>query len=252
VVNYSDLLQQQPPSTHLVVYKETTTNNNKMDDASLGLDLNLFSDSDISDDSDTDTSDEESEDERRRHKNRVLARIQGQTQKRRAKKRRGSNLHSPQSRREAEMLLQEGGISDRLLQSEYQKSPESSWKLVEFVRKDLERKPMKTTKRLGKDYLDPETQVMMTLRWLAGRQQYVDQCRRNGVSKASACKAIQQVIHAVHSNPNIGVPKRPTTVEECDFIVNGWAKLSGLSESRGLFKTVIGMLDGILISTSSP
>jgi hypothetical protein len=107
---------------------------------------------------------------------------------------------------------------------------------------------MRTTKRHRKDYLDLETQVMMTLRWLAGGQ-YVDQCQRNGVSKASAFKAFQRVIHAINSNPNIGVPKWPTTVEECDLIANGWAKLSGPSESRGLFKTMIGMLDGILIST---
>jgi hypothetical protein len=114
-----------------------------MDGASLGLDLNIFSDSDISDDSDTD-SDEESEDKRRRHNNRVFARIQQRKQKRWATKRRGSNL--PQSRREAKMLLQEG-ISDGLFRSEYRMSPESFRKLVEFVRKDLEPKNMRTTKK---------------------------------------------------------------------------------------------------------
>jgi hypothetical protein len=53
-------------------------------------------------------------------------------------------------------------------------------------------------------------------------------------------------------NPNIGVPKWPTTVEECNVVAHGWANLSGPSESRGLFTTVIGMIDGILIATKSP
>jgi hypothetical protein len=40
-------------------------------------------------------------------------------------------------------------------------------------------------------------------------------------------------------------------VDECNQIASGWAELSGPSESRGLFTTVIGMLDGLLISTKS-
>ena len=92
---------------------------------------------------------------------------------------------------------------------------------------------------------------MMTLRWLAGGQ-YIDQCWRNGVSKSAVFAAFQQVIKAINSNPDIGVPKWPTTVAECDVIANGRAKLSGPSECRGLFTTVIGMLDGILINTRSP
>jgi hypothetical protein len=35
---------------------------------------------------------------------------------------------------------------------------------------------------------------------------------------------------------------RPTTVEECNVVAHGWAKLSGPSESRSLFTTVIGMI----------
>ena len=80
----------------------------------------------------------------------------------------------------------------------------------------------------------------------------MDQCRRNGVSKAAAFSAFHQVIKAINSNPNIGVPKWPTTVEECNVVAHGWANLSGPSESRGLFTTVIGMIDGILIATKSP
>ena len=61
-----------------------------------------------------------------------------------------------------------------------------------------------------------------------------------------------QIIDAINSNPNIGQPKWPTTVDECNEIASGWAKLSGPSQARGLFTTVIGMVDGILIRTVSP
>jgi hypothetical protein len=66
-----------------------------MDDASLELGLDLFSDSDISDDSDYD--DEESENQRRRHKIRLVAalmiqRFMREKQKHQSKKRRGINL----------------------------------------------------------------------------------------------------------------------------------------------------------------
>ena len=127
-------------------------------------------------------------------------------------------------------------------------SPKSFRKLVGLIRDDLEPKNASNTR---KDYLDPETKVMMTLRWLAGGQ-YVDQCRRNGVSKQSVFRSFLQVINAINANPNIGHPKWPTTVDECNEIAHGWAKLSGPSESRGLFQTVIGMVDGLLVATRSP
>jgi hypothetical protein len=145
------------------------------------------------------------------------------------------------------MLLQEG-IDDGLFRVEYRMSHASFRKLVNLLREDLEPKNASRTRR---DYLDPETKVMMTLRWLAGGH-YVDQCRRNGVSKAAVFHAISQVIEAINSNPNIGQPKWPTNVDECNEIANGWAKLSGPSLARGLFTTVVGMLDGILIRTVSP
>jgi hypothetical protein len=65
-------------------------------------------------------------------------------------------------------------------------------------------------------------------------------------------KDFQQVTNAINANPNIGTPKWPTIVEDCDDIANGWAKFSVPSKSRGLFTSVIGMLDGILIATRSP
>jgi hypothetical protein len=161
------------------------------------------------------------------------------------KKRRRRKRHRNQW--SAEMLLQEG-MDDGLFRVEYRMSLQSFWKLVSLIRDDLEPKnPSKTRK----DYLDPETKVMMMLRWLAGSQ-YVDQCRCNGVSKSSVFRVFTQVINAINANPAIGHPKWPTNVNECNEIANGWAKLSGPSESRGLFTTVIGMLDGILITTKSP
>jgi hypothetical protein len=239
-----------PPlsSSSRTTQQETST----MDDASQDMGLDVFSDSDISDDSvkNSDDEDELEEERRRRKRRRKIRRGASHNAPRAVPAKKRRRVNRQRSRRHAETLLQEG-IDDGLFRSEYRMSPESFRKLVELLRGDLEPKDIKKQKKPRKNCLDPETKVMMTLRWLAGGQ-YVDQCRRNGVSKAAVFTAFQQVIHAITSNPNIGAPKWPTTVEECDEIANGWAKLSGPSESRGLFTTVIGMLDGILISTRSP
>jgi hypothetical protein len=72
------------------------------------------------------------------------------------------------------------------------------------------------------------------------------------VSKSSVFCAFTQVINAINANPEIGHPKWPKNVNERNQIANRWAKLSSPSESRGLFTTMIGMLDGLLISTKSP
>ena len=221
-----------------------------LDDESLESDMDLISDSDISDDQDDDTDDNKSDKHGKKIAMLCAAAVitTSTSQACPPKKKRGSNR--PRTRRQSSMLLQEG-IDDGLFRSEYRMSPESFRKLVDLVRDDLEPKDKKRNKKMRTTYLDPETKVMMTLRWLAGGQ-YVDQCRRNGVSKPTVFKAFHQVIKAINSNPNIGVPKWPTTVEECNVVATGWAKLSGPAESRGLFTTVIGMLDGILIATRSP
>ena len=221
-----------------------------LDDESLESDMDLISDSDISDDQDDDTNNNKSD----KHGKKIVMLCAAAvittsiSQTSPPKKKRGSNR--PRTRRQSSMLLQEG-IDDGLFRSEYRMSPESFRKLVDLVRDDLEPKDKKRNKKMRKTYLDPETKVMMTLRWLAGGQ-YVAQCHRNGVSKPTVFKAFHQVIKAINSNPNIGVPKWPTTVEECNVVAHGWSKLSGPSESKGLFTTVIGMIDGILISTKSP
>jgi hypothetical protein len=113
--------------------------------------------------------------------------------------------------------LQEG-IDDGLFRIEYRMSPQTFNKLVNLIRDDIEPKDKSRTR---KDYLDAETKVMMTLRWLAGGQ-YVDQCRRNGVSKSSVFACFTKVINAINRNPHIGQPKWPTTVEECNEIASKW------------------------------
>jgi hypothetical protein len=214
------------------------------DDASVGW---VDSESSSSSSSSEDDDDDDDEWEKRRKRlclafvaYRILKKKGMKKKRRRSRKRR-------RNRRSAEMLLQEG-IDDGLFRIEYRMSPQSFRKLVGLIRDDLEPKDASKTR---KDYLDPETKVMMTLRWLAGGQ-YVDQCRRNGVSKSSVFRAFMQVINAINANPQIGHPKWPTTVDECNEIASGWAKLSGPSESRGLFTTVIGMVDGLLVCTISP
>jgi hypothetical protein len=67
--------------------------------------------------------------------------------------------------------LQEG-IDDGLFHVEFCMSPQAFNKLVELIINDVEPKDKKMT---GKDYLHAETKVMMTLCWLAGGAQYINQ-----------------------------------------------------------------------------
>jgi hypothetical protein len=133
------------------------------------------------------------------------------------KKKRKRSHRRRRNRRFASSLLQEG-IDDGLFRIEYRMSPQTFNKLVNLIRDDIEPKDKSRTR---KDYLDAETKVMMTLRWLAGGQ-YVDQCRRNGVSKSSVFACFTKVINAINRNPHIGQPKWPTTVEECNEIASKW------------------------------
>ena len=211
------------------------------DDASVGSWVDSKSSSSSS------SSDDDDDEWEERRKRLCLALVAYRILKKKGmKKKRHHSRRRRQNRRSAEVLLQEG-VDDGLFRVEYRMSPQSFHKLVGLIRNDLE--PKKGNRR--KDYLDPETKVMMTLRWLAGGQ-YVDQCHRNGVSKSSVFRAFMQVINAINANPLIGHPKWPTTIDECNEIASRWAKLSGPSESRGLFTTVIGMLDGLLVCTVSP
>lgn len=81
---------------------------------------------------------------------------------------------------------------------------------------------------------------------------YIDQCRIHGVSVQVFYKCIHEVIQAINRHPDIGNPKWPTTVAECEEYGTEWAKLSGPSGDRALFTTAIGMIDGILIETMCP
>ena len=163
-------------------------------------------DEDIFDeDSDEDSDDSDDEWEKKRRKKLCLALVAYRIIKKKGMKKKRRRTKRRRNRRLADMLLQEG-IDDGLFRVEYRMSPKSFRKLVGLIRDDLEPKDASRTR---KDYLDPETKVMMTLRWLAGGQ-YVDQCRRNGVSKPSVFRAFAQVINAINANPEIGHPKWPT------------------------------------------
>lgn len=208
--------------------------------------------------SDDDSSGEEDEYDRydrhlRRKKKRMAAAvvtaafIATKLVRRREKRRRRYRRRRRRHRRKAEDLLQES-VDDGLFEREFRMSHASFRKLVELLKDDLSPKNIKRTRC---DYIDPTSKVMMSLRWFAGGQ-YIDQCRIHGISKSAFFKCVNQVVKAIGKNPEIGVPKWPETVEECDEYASEWAALSGPSGVRGLFTTVIGMLDGILISTRSP
>jgi hypothetical protein len=81
---------------------------------------------------------------------------------------------------------------------------------------------------------------------------YIDQLRRNGVSKSAFFKSAWQVVRAIVLSDCIGHRDWPSTTDECDDLANEWAKLSGPPGRRGLFLSVVGMLDGLLIVTRCP
>ena len=164
-------------------------------------------------------------------------------EKRREQFRRRRQRH----RRKAEDLLKES-VDDGLFAREFRMSHDSFRKLVNLLRDDL---VPKNIKRSRTDYIDPTSKVMMTLRWLAGGS-YIDQCRIHGVSVSVFFKCTKQVVRAICKHPEIGYAKWPETLEECEAYASEWAELSGPFATRGLFTTVVGMLDGILIGTLSP
>jgi hypothetical protein len=137
------------------------------DDASVGwVDSKSSSSSSSSEDNDDDDNDEWE----KRQKRLCLALVAYHILKKKGmKKKRRHSRKRCRNQRSAEMLLQEG-IDDGLFQIEYCMSPQSFHKLVGLSRDDLEPKDASKTQ---KDYLDPETKVMMMLCWLAGGQ-YVD------------------------------------------------------------------------------
>jgi hypothetical protein len=163
------------------------------------------------------------------------------------KKKRKRSKNRRRTRRKSSTLLQEG-MDDGLFRREYRMSPRSFHKLVNLLRADLLPKNIARTRP---DYIDPEAKVMFTIRWLAGGQ-YVDQCRIHGISKQTFFKCVVQTINAINKNEHIGCPKWPESIAECDIIANEWARRSGPSGEKGLLATVIGMLDGLLVSTKRP
>ena len=152
------------------------------DDISLEGEAESDSGLSLSDDSDDDSSDD-SDSEEQKKRICVALLVQWLRMEKSTKQKNRRRAKVPRNRRCAHMLLQEG-IDDGLFRTEYRMSPVSFRKLVELLRDDLEPKDKKNNKKRRKDYLDPETKVMMMLRWLAGGQ-YVDQCRCNGVSRPS-------------------------------------------------------------------
>jgi hypothetical protein len=94
--------------------------------------------------------------------------------------------------------------------------------------------------------LDVESKILMALRYFRGGS-FWDVVRKHGISRGVFYKHLYRVMDAIDATPSIGKPKWPTTKAECDCYATEWEKLSGPSGSRGLFKTVIAMLDGILI-----
>jgi DDE superfamily endonuclease len=119
-------------------------------------------------------------------------------------------------------------------------------KLERLLRPDIEPKIYANDKSI-----DSLTKVLVTLRYLRGGQ-YLDIMRKHNVGASTVGKCIKQVVEAICRNSDIGVPEWPNTVEKCQEYATEWARLSGPPANRGLFTTVIGMLDGLLINIESP
>jgi DDE superfamily endonuclease len=162
------------------------------------------------------------------------------------RKRRAPNIERHREARSAEYFIRIGELEGTFLQ-EHGVTIDAFRKLANLLRADLEPKPH-GRRSLA---LDVETKLLITLRYLRGGE-YWDIIRKHGIGRTTLFDTIHQVMDAIDASPDIGKPKWPTTEEECNAYANEWAKLSGPNGSKGLFKTVIGMVDGILIKIRSP
>jgi hypothetical protein len=112
----------------------------------------------------SDDSDDDDDEWEKRRKRLCLALVAHRIIQKKGMKKKRHRTKRRRDRRLADMLLQEG-IDEGLFRIEYRMSPESFRKLVGLVRDDLEPKDASRTRH---GYLDPETKVMMKLRWLSG------------------------------------------------------------------------------------
>jgi hypothetical protein len=138
------------------------------------------------------------------------------------------------------------GLEDGHFIREYGMNVTSFLKLERLLCPNIEPKIYSNDKSI-----DSLTKVLVTLHYLRGGQ-YLDIMRKHNVGASTVSKCAKQVIEAICCNTDIGVPEWPNTVEKCQEYATEWACLSAPTANRGLFTTVIGMLDGLLINIESP
>ena len=102
-----------------------------------------------------------------------------------------------------------------------------------------------------RDTLPLDLMVATALRYFAGAS-YIDLMRRAVISKRGVFRCIWRVVQAVCSSEEIGVVKFPETVEECRAFAREWEQLSGPDHEKGLFKTAVTMVDGLLVRIRAP
>ncbi len=121
-------------------------------------------------------------------------------------------------------------------------------KLCSLLKKDIT--PPQNS-RMARNALPPRLVVATALRYFAGAS-YIDLMRRTGISKPAVYKCIRRVVTAVVTSTTVGVTSFPQILTDCQSAANGWAAISGPTGDRGLFKTAIAMIDGILVRMQAP
>ena len=203
--------------------------------------------SDSCDDSDSSYDSSYERDKRSRKKKRFISVVGAATylfHLRRPKRKRRSRLL--RRRRCIEELLREAE-NDGFFRREYRMSAKSFHKLCDLLAPHIEPSNI----HMARDYLPPQLVVATALRFFAGAS-YIDLMRRSGISRPAVYKCIWRVVHAVILNDAVGYAKFPQTEAECQSVADGWAKISGPAGAKGLFKTAIAMIDGVLIRIKAP
>ena len=122
-------------------------------------------------------------------------------------------------------------------------SYESFCTLLSLIRDNLDTTD-ETMASLRGGPIIPELYLYATLRYLAGGS-YTDICVFCGISVTSFYSIVWNTIHAINNSISI---EFPSTAEEC---ANNAAQFEGLSH-RGVFKNCVGVLDGFLLSITTP
>jgi hypothetical protein len=132
------------------------------------------------------------------------------------RKRRAPNIERNRACHNAEEYIRISESEGKFLQ-EYGVSLTGFRKLADLLRDDLAPK-----RRARHSSLDVESKLLLTLRLLRGGS-FWDIIRKHGIGETTLRDNFEETLDAIARHPCIGVPKWPSTKEECNLYANEWA-----------------------------